>query len=319
MIPREELSRILARYDLGEVLDARPAAQGSIQTNLILKTSGGKRVLRIYRNRRRESVLFEVNLIRFLKRKGFPCAGPVRTARGRFVGRTDGKPFVLFEFVEGVHLKRPSRVQRKHFIGLVADLHRVTWRYRPRRLKHRWNYGVPFCKRRARAKAAEVGTADAAAKCRWIEAELRKLSIPASAPKCVCHGDFHYGNVLFRKNRCAALLDFDDANCTYPAYDVVGIAEPFVRGLNWDTWRDYEVGESVFDFARLRAVLSEYGKHRPLLPVEQKYLFDVVKLSILIDTLWYFRRGDSKAFFERRKIECLNHLGRARFRSAVFG
>lgn len=43
------------------------------------------------------------------------------------------------------------------------------------------------------------------------------------------------------------------------------------------------------------------------------HLCDVYKLSILFDCVWYFGRRSGTGFYERRKIEFLNSLGRQRF------
>jgi len=41
-------------------------------------------------------------------------------------------------------------------------------------------------------------------------------------------------------------------------------------------------------------------------------------LSILFDCIWYFGRGSAKDFYERRKIEFLNDLGREKYAGAIF-
>jgi len=51
---------------------------------------------------------------------------------------------------------------------------------------------------------------------------------------------------------------------------------------------------------------------------EKKYLFDVFKLSILFDCIWFFERGDVEDFFEKRKIDYLNSLGRENFYNEIF-
>jgi hypothetical protein len=51
---------------------------------------------------------------------------------------------------------------------------------------------------------------------------------------------------------------------------------------------------------------------------ERKYLFDVVKLVILIDCLWFFERGEAHDFYEKRQIDALNQLGRDRFCRTLF-
>jgi hypothetical protein len=52
--------------------------------------------------------------------------------------------------------------------------------------------------------------------------------------------------------------------------------------------------------------------------LEKRHIFDVYKLSVLIDCLWYFRRGKAEDFFEKRKIDALNNLGREKFFGNLF-
>ncbi|HAA77538.1 TPA: hypothetical protein DCE37_20695 [Candidatus Latescibacteria bacterium] len=63
--------------------------------------------------------------------------------------------------------------------------------------------------------------------------------------------------------------------------------------------------------------MSAYQEHRRLTSVERRYLFDVHKLSILIDCLWFYERGSGDHFYERDKIEWLDSLGRDAYREAV--
>ena len=52
--------------------------------------------------------------------------------------------------------------------------------------------------------------------------------------------------------------------------------------------------------------------------IEERHLFDVFKMSILIDCVWYFERGDVQDFFEKRKIDFLDHVGRETFYKELF-
>ena len=74
----------------------------------------------------------------------------------------------------------------------------------------------------------------------------------------------------------------------------------------------------IMDFEKAKTVLSDYETIRPLSEEEQYFLFDVVKLTVLFDCLWYFERGNADDFFERRKIEALNQLGRDGFYEQLF-
>jgi Ser/Thr protein kinase RdoA (MazF antagonist) len=124
--------------------------------------------------------------------------------------------------------------------------------------------------------------------------------------------------VLFKNDKFNALIDFDDANYTFLVFDLVCLINPFTPEFDWNTWKKYKKNDNVFDFRETRKVISEYSKYRPLDNNEKKYLFDVFKLSILFDCIWFFERGDVEDFFEKRKIDYLDSLGRKNFYSEIF-
>ena len=312
------IASILANYDLGRCRSAKPFAHGTVQTNLLLRTATGRFVLRYYGNRSRHSVLFEIDLIRYLSDRHFPCPAAFPNRNGEYIGTYDGYPYVIFEYVEGSHLEHPSSTQKRALIGKVAELHNITRTYRPRYAKYRLNYNADTCRTLWRRKAKAVGTPNAKRKLKWFEGELSKIRLPKSLPKGICHCDFHFSNVLFNNGKFRALIDFDDANYTFLTFDLVSLIDPVVWSFDPNTWSNFKKGETILDFREARKIISEYRKYRPLRVVEQKHLFDVFKLSILFDCVWYFARGDAEDFFERRKIEFLNALGRSEFHHRLF-
>ena len=104
--------------------------------------------------------------------------------------------------------------------------------------------------------------------------------------------------MLFRDDLFVALLDFDDANYTYLQFDLVGLIEYWA-------WPSID---NILDVKKARTVVKEYMQHRSLSLVEQQHLFDVYKLSILFDSVWFFNRGNADDFYEKRKVDALNNL-----------
>lgn len=316
---KSDFVKILARYPLGEYRGSDQIAAGAVQTNILIRTTRGKFVFRYYENRSRKSALFEIELLRFLKSRRYPCSVPHKNNYGQYVGTFKAKPYVIFEFVNGKHVKRPNKIQKKQLIKKIAELHEITRNYKLVNLKSRLNYNTENCLRLARKEARKIGTANAQKKLDWLEGELSKLELPKSLPKGICHCDSHFSNTLFKKNKLVALIDFDDANYTFLIYDIAAFINPFVSVFDWNTWRNFRRNRRVFDFKEPRLVVSEYMRHRSLKVVEKKHLLDVFKLSILFDCIWYFKRGGAKDFYEKRKLEYLNALGRERFCREIFG
>ncbi|GER91303.1 hypothetical protein KDW_54650 [Dictyobacter vulcani] len=315
---RHEFSDILSHYNLGAYLDFAPIAHGSVQTNFFLWTTQGRFVFRYYENRSIGSVLFESQVIQYLKDHQYPCPAALKNRQGEAVGLYHEKPYIIFEFVEGQHLEYPDNLQKKQLIQKVAQLQNITRGYKPENTGDRWNYDTEQCCELAHAAAKRIGTPNAQAKLAWLEHELAQLQLPASLPKGICHCDFHFSNILFKDGEFNALLDFDDANYTFLTYDLVSLINLFMATFDWNTWPDFKQDEHVFDFRQARATVLEYNRHRPLDTNEKKYLFDVYKLSILFDCIWYFERGSVSDFYERRKITYLDSLSRDTFTAELF-
>ena len=304
----KKLAEILLNYDLGEYTDSKVFTSGTVQTNILVQTTKGKFVFRYYgKNRSEKSVLFESNLVKYLKDRDYPCPAPFANKHGKFVGVYNKKPYVIFEFIEGQHIENPNENQKKQFIKKVAELHNITKNYRPSYKKHRWNYSIELCRELAQKEAEEINTANSREKLKWLENKLSELELPESLPKGVCHCDFHFSNALFRNGRFNALIDFDDANYTFLMFDLIGLIEYWA----------WPHGEAL-EFERAREILREYTKYRTLNNNEKRHLFDLYKLSILIDCVWFFRRGSARDFFEKRKIDCLDDIGRGRFYDLLF-
>lgn len=73
----------------------------------------------------------------------------------------------------------------------------------------------------------------------------------------------------------------------------------------------------MFDFREARKIVQEYSRYRPLSKNEKHHLFDVYKLTILFDCIWFFQQGEGPDFYEKRKIDALNRLGREQFYNAL--
>jgi Ser/Thr protein kinase RdoA (MazF antagonist) len=318
-LSKSDLEKILLAYDFGELVNSESMGMGRVQTNILLRTTKGKFVLRHYENRSMNSVLFEVNLIKYLKDRNYPCPAILKAKNGRYARFHNEKPCVILEFVEGKHIQNPNETQKKQLIKKVAELHNLTRNYLPSYRAYRWNYNVALCNQLAQSEAEKINTENSRQKLRWLKNESSRLNLPESLPKGVCHCDFHFSNVLFENGKFNALIDFDDANYTYLLFDLAGLADPFVPSFEWNTWRKFKLKDNVFDFRRARKVISEYMRHRSLNNNEKRHLFDVYKLGILLDCVWYFKRGKADDFFEKRKIDYLNNLGREEFYSRIFG
>ncbi|OCA81665.1 hypothetical protein A8F94_22670 [Bacillus sp. FJAT-27225] len=305
----QELETIFADYHLGNITNTEPIEKGTVQTNYTVETTMGKFIFRYYENRTEDSVLFETDLLQYLKEHHFPCAGPHADVYGNFVGIYNAKPFAIFDFMEGNHPVDPNEKQKRELIATAALLHQLTSHFSPMNKESRWNYDVDFCLEQAQQAAQRIDSVESRRKLKWIERGLQTLILPKSLPLGICHADFDPSNILFKNDKLVALLDFDDANYTYLLFDVVGLIEAWA----W-THDKFE----VIHFPEAKNIIHEYMKHRQLTIQEKNHLFDVYKLSIFIDSVWFFDRGNADDFYEKKKIDFLDGLGREKFYNLLF-
>ena len=265
-------------------------------------------MFRYYENRTPKSVLFETDLLSYLKTHSYPCPEPFKNRQGNCVGIHDNKPYALFEFMDGDHVDQPNEVHKRQLIQKAAELQSLTNQYKPKYKAYRWNYDVQLCRSLAQVEAAKINTHSAYEKLAWLENELAMLALPQSHPKGICHCDFHFSNVLFHGEDFVALLDFDDANYTFLQFDLVCLIDAWAWPYHSDT----------LNMADACPIVQMYMAYRPLSYMERHHLFDVYKLSILFDCIWFFARGHVDDFYEKRKITFLHDLGRRRFMEALF-
>jgi len=303
-----DLAGIFDRYDLGTYIQSESAKQGTVQTNLFVQTTQGKYVFRYYENRSKESVLFESHLLEYLTMHCYPCPTPIKNREGAYVGMYHHKPYMIFKFLEGRHLDCPSPYQQQQLIRQIALLQKLTENYHSPYMLYRWNYDVDLCLALAEEEATKANTKNTDQKLVWLAHQLTRLDLPSLLPKSICHCDLHFSNILFQADEFAALIDFDDANYTFPQFDLVGVME---------YWAWPHQTEQL-NMTQARNIVQEYMKYRPLTIVEREHLYDVYKLSILIDCVWFFSRGTVDDFYEKRKIDFLTDLGRQQFFAQIF-
>ena len=307
-ISLSQIKQLLTSFNLGKLVTVSPLREGTVQSNYFIETICGKYVFRLYENRSFESVCFERDLLLFLNKNNYPCPNLISNCHGDYTGSYHGKPFMIMKFFEGMHINKPSEIHKQQLIQKVAELQIITQDFKSPYCDHRWNYSPELCFELAQLKAKEINTGEAYKKLSWIEEQISNLELPDTHPKGICHCDFHFSNVLYQGEKLIGLIDFDDANLTYLTFDLVCLI---------DSWTWPFPSEGLY-LEQARRIVKGYEKYRPLFKLEREHLFDVHKLSILFDCIWYFSRGSATDFYEQQKIDYLDALKRNRFLEALF-
>lgn len=298
----ESIKTILSYYEIGSLISKHVYTSGTVQENIQLHTDKGIYVLKHYKSRSIEYVKFELSLIEHLNKNSFCSPMLFKTKSGELFSLFKNKVVVIYECIEGEHKDVLKYDHLDQLIRKVAELHLNTENLQLKGYKHRWNYGQEFCKKYIRTHLKDKNNLASEQKKQWLINELNNLTLPDKLSKGIIHGDLDTSNIIFEKQVIKAIIDFDDSNYTYLVFDIIGLIDR----------RNYKFLSNKY-FELISYIINKYGEVRSLNDTDIVYLFDVLKLSIIIDCFWFFDRGNFEDFIEKNKIDQLNKLGRELF------
>jgi len=270
----EDLARLIAQYDVGELVSAKGIAEGVSNSNWLVETagaghSGTRFILTLYERRIDYADLpYFLDLLDHLAGKGCPVPRTMHDRRGASYRMVEGKAGALIEFLPGVSPTRPTAAQARSVGAVLAQLH-LAARDFPRTRAN----GMDF------AASAAILDACTAQRLATIHADLPAMLAPAhqaaaldlaALPQSQTHTDLFPDNVLMLGEHVTGLIDFYFA-CTGPM--VLDLA---VTHAAWCFDRDNRY------LPALGAALVEgYESIRPLESAERALFAEVAKGACL--------------------------------------
>ncbi len=67
---------------------------------------------------------FEIDLLRFLVKKRYPCPAPIQRRDNSFIGTYKNKPYAVFNYLEGKHSE--DKDNYKLVAAIIGRLHTLT-------------------------------------------------------------------------------------------------------------------------------------------------------------------------------------------------
>ena len=270
----EDLARLIAQYDVGELVSAKGIAEGVSNSNWLVETtgaghSGTRFILTLYERRIDNADLpYFLDLLDHLAGKGCPVPRTMHDRSGASYRMVEGKAGALIEFLPGVSPTRPTAAQARSVGAVLAQLH-LAARDFPRTRAN----GMDF------AASAAILDACTAQRLATIHADLPAMLAPAhqaaaldlaALPQSQTHADLFPDNVLMLGEQVTGLIDFYFA-CTGPM--VLDLA---VTHAAWCFDRDNRY------LPALGAALVEgYESIRPLESAERALFAEVAKGACL--------------------------------------
>lgn len=270
----EDLARLIAQYDVGDLVMAKGIAEGVSNSNWLVETTGSGKsgtrfILTLYERRIDYADLpYFLGLLDHLAERGCPVPRTIHDRSGASWRMEHGKAAALIEFLPGVSPTLPTPAQARSVGAVLAQLHLAAQDFPMTRAN-----AMDFA---ASAAILDACGADALA---TIHADLPAMlghARTAAAldleglPQSQTHTDLFPDNVLMLGDRVTGLIDFYFA-CTGPM--VLDLA---VTHAAWCFGRD---NRFLPDLGA--ALIAGYESVRRLEPAERALFADVAKGACL--------------------------------------
>jgi homoserine kinase type II len=270
----EELARLIAQYDVGELVSAKGIAEGVSNSNWLVETTGadgdGARfILTLYERRIETADLpYFLGLLDHLSAKGCPVPRTMHDRDGASFRMEHGKAAALIEFLPGVSPTRPTAAQAHSVGAVLARMHLAARDF-------------PLNRANAMDFAASAAILDTCrdARLATIHPDLPAMRDHAHAaaaldlsalPVSQTHTDLFPDNVLMLGEQVTGLIDFYFA-CTGPmALDLA------VTHAAWCF-----DGDNRYRADCGAALVAGYESVRPLEPAERALLPAIAKGACL--------------------------------------
>jgi homoserine kinase type II len=204
-----EISR---EFRAGKVRSFEPMEGGSANSSYTVCTDKGKYVLSVCDEKSSGEIQNLVELLCYLDNNYYPTTKIVKAANGDYVIRHRDKPIILKEFIEGEvckHLNPNMLIQTGE---AIARLHKIP---PPSYLSKTFPYGTE--------SFSDVTSGNLNSKyIEWLKEKKKYICAHLSPhlPKGLVHGDIFYDNMLFRNQKLAAIIDFEEASDYYKIFDL---------------------------------------------------------------------------------------------------
>jgi len=262
-VTEAEARTYLRTYDLGELRELTPIAEGVENTNYRLETTAGRFVLTLFEHRTRADALpFCLGLTNHLADRGYPAPRPMPDRAGAWIGQLNGRAASIIEWRAGDWLRTPDLDDQRTAGRALARLHLAAADFGGQRT----NPVGPADWRALADRCAPVAEGEDRRILNRLEQELAdRVGRPLkNLPEGPVHADYFPDNVLFLNGEISGVIDFYFACVDTLAYDLA---------IALNAWGFDATGRP--EPAAIAAFLAGYESVRPLVHAERLALPDL--------------------------------------------
>ncbi|MBO6767960.1 MAG: homoserine kinase [Erythrobacter sp.] len=215
----EELARLVAQYDVGDLVSVKGIAEGVSNSNWLVETTRGRFILTMYERRIDIGDLpFFLGLLDHLSDRNCPVPRTIHDRHGDAWRTVDGKAVALIEFLPGVSPNEPNPAQARAVGAALATTHLAARDFPMERADGLTPRDTLAILRECGAEALASIDPQLAA---TLEHGADIVSAwPADLPRSIIHSDVFPDNVLMLGDKVTGMIDFYFACSGAMAYDL---------------------------------------------------------------------------------------------------
>jgi len=257
-VSADALHRLLADFDLGELVHFEGIASGIENTNYFVDTSRGRFVLTLFEKLSAAELPFYLELMRHLADRGVACPRPMANRAGAILHECESKPASLATRLQGGWQPSPSPAHCEILGAAIASSHLAVADYPGRQPNLRglswWKTTVPHI-----LPFLEPEQASILANELEVQSEFAESALAQRLPRGAVHADIFRDNVLFEETstgpRLGGFIDFYFAGVDHFVFDLAVAANDWCIDLS-------PKDSGALDPVRLQALLKGYESVR---------------------------------------------------------
>lgn len=303
----EQIKKILRNWSIENITKIKKSEKGNVNHNWIIITKNKKYILRrLHDEYSKKDVKFEIKYLNYLKEVNFPYEIPslIKTLENEQFIKTKEGFFLMYGYIKGAHNNKKNIKVLAEIAKMSAIYHNMLEKSKLDNEKkpifsyNKYQMKIEFEKYIKNMPNNERGKKEI-----FIQ-ESKKLipllkslngKIYNSLKKYPIHRDLNPENVLWRKNRIIAIIDFDNVSHTKDAFirDIAIIFQYYCS----DKKRNFFPNKA-------RQFIEEYKKYRSLSKKEISIIPDLLISTYLEDfgyAYWMLVHDPKRAKLNRLK------------------
>lgn len=253
-VEQDELTDLLLKYNLGELVNYQGISAGIQNTNYFLDTSTGRYVLTLFEALEIDELSYFMNVMAFLSEHQVPCAHPVKRLDQRYIGMFKHKPTAIVDRLQGSEVTEPNKFHAAELGQAVGHMHQVGLLFDQYRQNDR---GPHWWRQTVQRLNGHVSTEDY--KLAKHEIDYQLSFSHAKLPRGMVHADLFKDNTLWLNDKLTGIIDFYFACEDVLLFDIA---------VTVNAWFIQPSGQPDAD--KIVTFLEAYHQNRPLLPEEKQ-------------------------------------------------